>query len=111
MKQSDAKMLARRRWSRRGAPARPRPPCRSCPRRGALPAKTGAGRGTVSAPTASTGAIAGPLVEKDASLRQYHAETSMTTSDGLFVIKVQPIKQVTLTDANGKTVVMEYAAP
>ncbi|BBH13365.1 hypothetical protein JD974_12275 [Chromobacterium haemolyticum] len=110
MKQSDAKMLAQTlEQTRRAGQAKAALP--KLPAPGALPAKTGAGHGTVSAPTASTGAIAGPLVEKDVSLRQYHAETNMTTSDGLFVIKVQPIKQVTLTDANGKTVVMEYAAP
>ncbi|OQS39069.1 hypothetical protein B0T40_04615 [Chromobacterium haemolyticum] len=78
--------------------------------KGALPGKTGVGRsGAASLP--ATGAIAGPLVEKDASLRQYHPETNMTTSDGLFVIRVQPIKRVTLTDAKGQQVVMEYAAP
>lgn len=76
--------------------------------RGALPAKTGIGRATS---TKGGGGIASPITETNASLRKYHADRYLYTTDGLFYITVSPIKEIQMTDANGDAVVLRFAAP
>ena len=60
---------------------------------------------------ATTAGIASPLVEPDASTREYHSNTVMVSSDGLFQFVVQPIKRVYMEDANGAEVVLEFDLP
>ncbi len=69
-------------------------------------------------PPASTGTagIASPLIEgasgDGATLaREYHAGITLTSSDGLISLDVEPLKTLTMRDANGEPVVMEFAAP
>lgn len=74
----------------------------------AIPARTGTGK-----PAASSGAgsIASPLTEASYAARLWHPATTIYSSDGLFSATRTPIKQVTMTDANGATVVFNFAAP
>lgn len=71
-----------------------------------IPDQTGTSSGqVVAAAPASSGTIASPLIETS---RTYHA-TKAISSDGLFTWSVPA--SITMTDANGQTVVFNYAAP
>lgn len=59
----------------------------------------------------STGGIASPLIEESFGSRTYYDEVTLKSSDGLFTLKLKPIKQVTSRDANGDAVVQIYAQP
>lgn len=77
----------------------------------AIPASAGVSRPSTPIGSASEG-ISSPLQEADASTRTYHAtETTLTTSDGLFSIKISHPKTFTLTDAQGRTVELTLDAP
>lgn len=58
---------------------------------GGRPGAVSTGRGVGGA---SAGALS--LVESDATLREYHAARTLTTSDGIFSIEWEPIKKVML---------------
>ena len=65
---------------------------------------------------ATTAGIASPLIEgasgAGATLaREYHAGITLTSSDGLISLDVEPLKKITMHDANGEPVVMEFAQP
>lgn len=78
--------------------------------KGARPATTG--RGTFTKPSSTgTGGIASPLTETSFAARTYYDEVTITSSDGLLIMKVKPIRQVTSKDANGAEVVQIYAQP
>lgn len=77
-----------------------------------LPAR---GRGVYKKPAATSGGIAGPLVEdriisngKQVPDREYWP-AGMTSSDGLFILPA--IKTLNLTDANGESVQIMLANP
>lgn len=82
---------------------------------GSLPAKVGTG--TYKAPAAASGGgIASPLVEGASGdgpslAREYYAGVTLTSSDGLISLDVEPLKKLTMRDANGSPVVMEFAQP
>lgn len=59
------------------------------PEKGARPGGKGVGR-----PASGTAAL--ELVEQDASTRQYYEPVTLRTSDGLFSIEIEPIKQIDL---------------
>jgi hypothetical protein len=59
----------------------------------------------------SGGGIAPPLTEEDVSQRVYWDDQVSTSSDGLFTIEVSPIQSITLMDANGNPVVINFAEP
>lgn len=74
----------------------------------AVPAGTGQG----DAETGETDAgIASPLVERDASLREYYGSQRLKSADGLFVLDLRAIKSATFDDANGREVVLEFQPP
>lgn len=73
----------------------------------AIPARNGTGRPGGGA----TGSIASPLTEGLFSTRQHWPEQVISSTDGIFVIKIKPIKQMSFTDANGQPVQMLYAEP
>lgn len=81
---------------------------------GARPDTPGA-RGQGINPAASTSGIASPLTEqKDdqgAPKREYYATQLKTSSDGLFVLPIKPIKTLNLKDAKGADVVIKLAEP
>lgn len=87
-------------------PERPPKVLPPIPPKGSLPVRAGVGewRGGGEA----TGGIAGPLVETDATTREYWPQ-GLRSSDGLFVLPA--IKTLNLTDANGAEVVIQLADP
>lgn len=73
------------------------------------------GSGIGSAPAtgasvSSSAGIASPLTETDGT-RTYHANQTLTSSDGLLTLEFAPVNQVTMTDANSAEVRMVYAVP
>lgn len=59
----------------------------------------------------TSGAIASPLTETDYADRTFWTTQNMTSTDGLFTLKIKPIKSVKFNDANLNEVVMNYQAP
>lgn len=77
--------------------------------RGALAARRGIGEPVVpSQAVGSSGGIASPLVEQP-DTREYYPAVLRPSSDGAVFFEVRAAKKVTLTDANGETVVLEFA--
>ena len=72
---------------------------------GALPASQG--RGVYKAPSGG-GGIASPVTETP-NTRIFHESVIRTSMDGAVFFEVRAAKTVTMTDANGAEVVMEYA--
>jgi len=75
---------------------------------GALPAQKG--RGTSSGPAtggATGGGIASPLIET-AGTREFHPSILRASTDGAIFFEVRAAKKVTMTDANGEPVVLEF---
>lgn len=73
-------------------------------------------RGQGQNPPKSTAGIASPLTEaKDADTgepaRDYYDTQLKTSSDGLFVLPIKPIKTLNFKDALGNSVVIELAEP
>lgn len=59
----------------------------------------------------SGGGIASPLTETLYSVRTYHPETSVTSTDGVFTLNVKRIKTINFKDANNNAVQIELKAP
>ena len=79
--------------------------------RGGVPATKGVGTYTPpTRPAGGGGGIASPLTEVDLQTtpREYHPEVLLPTTDGLVWARWRSPKLITMTDANGATVVMEY---
>jgi len=57
------------------------------------------------------GGIASPLTETAFADRTYWADKTITSTDGLIVIVIAPIKQMKFTDANDQSVVFDYKQP
>lgn len=84
--------------------------------RGGVPAQVGTGNYTV--PPATGGGIASPLTEvvtaeggRTVPDREYWPNMIMSSSDGLRVWEVRPIKTWRFVDANGDSVVLNIAQP
>jgi len=78
--------------------------------RGGVPAQTGTGNYTAP-PAGAGGGIAGPLVEVSGSREYFANKTQFYTSDFLFVVEIQPLRRMTMMDANGAEVPFEYREP
>ncbi|RYJ63640.1 hypothetical protein EJA06_004680 [Pseudomonas songnenensis] len=97
---------------------RPQRQARTLPRVtpvGALPAQRSSADYKAPANTGTAG-IASPLIEGAAGegatlAREYYAGITLTSSDGLISLDVEPLKKLTMRDANGEPVVMEFAQP
>lgn len=57
------------------------------------------------------GGIASPLVEQSYSGRTYHNASVTLSGDMLLGMEIKPLARITMLDANGDTVIMQYAAP
>lgn len=77
--------------------------------RGRLEAKQG--RGDYVEPTTGGVGIASPLTEADYDTREYWAEKTITSSDGLLSFRIKPIKKIIQADANAAEVVQIFADP
>ena len=58
-----------------------------------------------------SGGIASPLVETDYADRTFHGDTTITSSDGLFALKIKPVKSIKFKDSLNHDVVIEFKAP
>ncbi|MBU0789899.1 MAG: hypothetical protein KKC55_05330 [Gammaproteobacteria bacterium] len=75
---------------------------------GALPAQVGTGTSSGPASGGATGGgIASPLIET-AGTREYHPSILRASTDGAVFFEVRAAKKVTMTDANGEPVVLEF---
>lgn len=57
------------------------------------------------------GGIASPLVETSYAARTFHSTVNIPSTDGLFTLKIKPVKEVFFLDASGKSVTIEFKAP
>ena len=76
-----------------------------------IPSRSGASPRLTSGSGTSGGGIASPLVENAYAERTFHGDKTILSTDGLYAIKIKPVKTVRFLDANGAAVVMEYKAP
>lgn len=77
------------------------------PPRDALPG----GKGLATPSGGVGGGITSPLEESDAGTRQYHPPGQITSSDGLFVLELEPIKQMEMRDGDGNDVTLIFDDP
>lgn len=59
----------------------------------------------------ATGGIASPLVETAYTARTFHANTTITSSDGLFTLIIKPVKSIKFKDAASRDVTIEFKVP
>lgn len=88
-------------------PAKPRERLPAVGSPGALP---GRGTGKPGGVGSGTG-IASPLTEPDYATRTFHAAVTLTTTDGVFTLEIEPLATIDLLDRNSNPVRIEYAAP
>ena len=55
--------------------------------------------------------IASPLVETDYADREFHTAIMITSTDGLFTLRIKPVKKIYMTDATTSAVVLEFKSP
>lgn len=67
------------------------------------------GRGNYTAPPATGGGIASPLVEPDAGNREYYPTVLLPTTDGLAWARLRSVRRYVMEDANGDEVIQEFA--
>ena len=60
---------------------------------------------------AATSGIASPLVETAYADRTFHANQTITSSDGLFTLVIKPVKTIRFKDAAARDVTIEFKAP
>ena len=75
---------------------------------GGVPARRGSGVYQAPATSGTGGGIASPLIEVPNS-REYHPTVLRPSTDGAVFFEVRVAKKVTMTDANGAQVVMEFS--
>jgi len=75
--------------------------------RGAAPAVTASALLVVS----GSGGIASPLVETAYANRTFHATVNIASTDGLFTLKIKPVKEVKFLDSNLRPVTIEFKSP
>ena len=67
------------------------------------------GTGNYTAPPATGGGIASPLVEPDAGNREYYPTVLLPTTDGLAWARLRSVRRYVMEDANGDEVIQEFA--
>lgn len=60
---------------------------------------------------AASGGIASPLVETAYTNRTFHSTVNITSTDGLFTLKIKPVKEIKFLDSNQRPVTIEFKAP
>lgn len=79
--------------------------------RAPIPAARGVATYTAPPAASTGGGIASPLTEELYSARTYHETSVILSGDFLLGIEIKPVKQITMTDADGQPVLMQYADP
>lgn len=88
-------------------PRRDREGLPDLPPREAIPG----GKGLATPSGGVGGGLTSPLEEDDASTRQYHPPGDITSTDGLFVIELEPLAQMEMTDGDGNDVTLIFDDP
>ena len=57
------------------------------------------------------GGIASPLTETSYAAREFHATQTITSTDGLFTLKIKPVKKIKFKDAGNADVEIVFKAP
>lgn len=79
--------------------------------KGARPATVGRAYWSSSKEPVSGGGIASPLTEGSYAAREFYDTRYLSTFDGVFVMQVEPIKKIVMTDANSAAAVQILAEP
>ena len=58
-----------------------------------------------------SGGIASPLVETAYANRTFHATVNIASTDGLFTLKIKPVKEIKFLDSNLRPVTIEFKSP
>ena len=58
-----------------------------------------------------SGGIASPLVETAYANRTFHATVNIASTDGLFTLKIKPVKEVKFLASNLRPVTIEFKSP
>ena len=58
-----------------------------------------------------SGGIASPLVETAYANRTFHSTVNITSTDGLFTLKIKPVKEIKFLDSNLRPVTIEFKSP
>lgn len=77
--------------------------------RGAAPAATSAA--TLPGSSSGGGGGASDLTEPNYSARTFWPDKALSSSDGIFLVMIKPVKQMTFQDAGGIEVKHNYAEP
>lgn len=80
---------------------------RALERSGGRPAQLGVGNWDEGRVSQAGGGIASPLTE-ETDTRLYHPPKTVTSVDGLLSFVIQRVARVTMLDAGGETVIMEF---
>lgn len=72
-----------------------------------IPSRTAAPSGK----TTNGKGIASPLTETAYSERLWHPEKTSVSTDGIWVVRMKPIKQMRFTDANDNVAVFDFKEP
>lgn len=76
--------------------------------RGAAPTVTS---GALLAGAANKTGIASPLVETLYADREFHTAIMISSTDGLFTLRIKPVKKIFMKDATASDVVLEFKSP
>jgi len=76
-----------------------------------IPASRGVGRPAAGNASSAGGGISSPLTEREYADRTYHPAKTLTTSDGIFTLVVNPVKKIVFYDASGEKVEAIFQAP
>lgn len=59
----------------------------------------------------ATGGIDSPLIETLYADRTFHATVNVPSTDGLFTLKIKPVKEISFLDKAGRPVKIEFKSP
>lgn len=66
---------------------------------------------TLNTAKGSGSGIASPLVETDYADREFHTEIMIASTDGLFTLRIKPVKKIFMKDALSNDVLLEFKSP
>ena len=58
-----------------------------------------------------SGGIASPLVETAYADRTFHSTVNITSTDGLFTLKIKPVKEIKFLDSKLRPVTIKFKSP
>lgn len=66
---------------------------------------------TLNTAKGSASGIASPLVETLYADREFHTAIMIASTDGLFTLRIKPVKKIFMKDATNSDVVLEFKSP